>query len=471
MSRSIHFFDITSHLAALGTSVVMSSFAAPACYAFARAFSCRARVAPRHVARRVGHAPLRFPSAPKLWTVTCSSADDRFSFLRPGDLDGRNRGDISIGCEVDIVLKADQGTGRVTRGLVREFLTNSKFHPQGIKVRLVDGGIGRVERIVQGDDNGESNNVGNNSETGTYHTTQQKQSSDANARERGTKELSNDSNNSSQKQSAKPKQKKQKSSETSSLLSTVYLSNIPKALSKADVNWLVEEIPGVTGLRLPKRGGKNMGYSFITCESETSASVVIATLNGMELEGKPLVAERAKTKTRDTEEEKTPGKTSKSAATAQGKGRPETSDSSGDKKPKKKKGKQWKQETCNVDEDEDPTEKVDPILVARAEMEAEAILEMERARRAARKQMELAEAVAAERREKEAAAERRTTAMLSERAARAEAAAKAAQTKRDREEAVRQEAIALGPVVVDPNWETELLELAEELAQLRASVE
>jgi hypothetical protein len=44
---------------------------------------------------------------------------------------------------------------------------------------------------------------------------------------------------------------------------TVYLSNIPKVLSKSDVQWLVGDIPGVSGLRLPKRGGKNMGYSFI----------------------------------------------------------------------------------------------------------------------------------------------------------------------------------------------------------------
>ena len=43
--------------------------------------------------------------------------------------------------------------------------------------------------------------------------------------------------------------------------------------------------------------------------------------------------------------------------------------------------------------------------------------------------------------------------------------------KRDREEALRREAVALGPIVVDPQWETELLELAEELAALRASVE
>ena len=51
------------------------------------------------------------------------------------------------------------------------------------------------------------------------------------------------------------------------------------------------------------------------------------------------------------------------------------------------------------------------------------------------------------------------------------AAAAGVGEKRDREEAMRREAVALGPIVVDPRWETELVELAEELAALRASVE
>ena len=190
----------------------------------------------------------------------------------------------------------------------------------------------------------------------------------------------------------------------------MYLSNIPKALSKADVRWLVEEIPGVTGLRLPKRGGKNMGYSFITCDSEASANAVIAAVHGMELEGKALVAERARTETR-------------SAGDAADKDQKKTEM---DKGKKQKRGKQWKRDAQEEEEEEEEDAAVDPIAAARAEMEAEAILELERARRAAKKQMEAAEAVAAERRAKEAAAEARTTAMLAERRRRAEAAASAA---------------------------------------------
>ncbi len=49
---------------------------------------------------------------------------------------------------VDIVLKSDQRTGRRTRGVVKEILTNSAQHPHGIKVRLQDGRVGRVQEII-----------------------------------------------------------------------------------------------------------------------------------------------------------------------------------------------------------------------------------------------------------------------------------------------------------------------------------
>lgn len=62
--------------------------------------------------------------------------------------DGRIRGNIARGVEVLVVLKRDQRTGKLTRGVVKDLLTRSKSHPRGIKVRLVDGRIGRVREIV-----------------------------------------------------------------------------------------------------------------------------------------------------------------------------------------------------------------------------------------------------------------------------------------------------------------------------------
>ncbi len=62
-------------------------------------------------------------------------------------MNGQNRKDIKPGIEVEVVLKADQATEKLTRGVVAEILTSSEFHPRGIKVRLTDGQVGRVQNI------------------------------------------------------------------------------------------------------------------------------------------------------------------------------------------------------------------------------------------------------------------------------------------------------------------------------------
>ena len=63
-------------------------------------------------------------------------------------MDGRNRANIRPGIEVAIVLKADQRNGALTQGVVQNILTNSLFHPHGIKVRLTNGEVGRVKEIL-----------------------------------------------------------------------------------------------------------------------------------------------------------------------------------------------------------------------------------------------------------------------------------------------------------------------------------
>ncbi|EJR68082.1 MULTISPECIES: YwbE family protein [Bacillus cereus group] len=64
-------------------------------------------------------------------------------------MNGQKRSNIAPGLEVDLVLKQDQRTGKLTRGIVKDILTNSPSHPHGIKVRLQDGQVGRVQNIVQ----------------------------------------------------------------------------------------------------------------------------------------------------------------------------------------------------------------------------------------------------------------------------------------------------------------------------------
>lgn len=50
------------------------------------------------------------------------------------------------GAGVFVILKEDQPTGQETRGVVAEVLTSGN-HPRGIKVRLRDGQVGRVQRM------------------------------------------------------------------------------------------------------------------------------------------------------------------------------------------------------------------------------------------------------------------------------------------------------------------------------------
>ena len=61
--------------------------------------------------------------------------------------DGTKRTDILSGLKVSIVLKQDQRTGKLTKGIVRDILTKSATHPHGIKVRLENSLVGRVKTI------------------------------------------------------------------------------------------------------------------------------------------------------------------------------------------------------------------------------------------------------------------------------------------------------------------------------------
>jgi uncharacterized repeat protein (TIGR03833 family) len=63
-------------------------------------------------------------------------------------MDGTERKDVRPGLTVDIVMKQDQRTGRLTRGVVKDVLTKSPHHPHGIKVRLETGEVGRVKEVI-----------------------------------------------------------------------------------------------------------------------------------------------------------------------------------------------------------------------------------------------------------------------------------------------------------------------------------
>ena len=64
-------------------------------------------------------------------------------------MDGQLRINIKPGILVDVVLKKDQPTGKLTRGHVKKILTNSSTHHHGIKVMLVEQNlVGRVQKIL-----------------------------------------------------------------------------------------------------------------------------------------------------------------------------------------------------------------------------------------------------------------------------------------------------------------------------------
>jgi len=64
------------------------------------------------------------------------------------NFDGKNRKNVQIGIEVEIVLKEHQRTGELTNGIVKRILTKSPNHPHGIKVMLDTGEVGRVKNII-----------------------------------------------------------------------------------------------------------------------------------------------------------------------------------------------------------------------------------------------------------------------------------------------------------------------------------
>ena len=64
-------------------------------------------------------------------------------------MDGTNRNSIRQGLRVHIIEKHNQRSGKLTEGLVKDILTNSGYHPHGIKVRLDTGKIGRVKHIIE----------------------------------------------------------------------------------------------------------------------------------------------------------------------------------------------------------------------------------------------------------------------------------------------------------------------------------
>ena len=59
------------------------------------------------------------------------------------------RSAIARGTAVWVIEKENYGTKKYTQGIVKDILTSDSQHSRGIKVRLTDGTIGRVQWLVE----------------------------------------------------------------------------------------------------------------------------------------------------------------------------------------------------------------------------------------------------------------------------------------------------------------------------------
>ena len=78
-------------------------------------------------------------------------ADETGVYCRSKNMDGTIKANIKPGMRVNIILKKDQRSGILTEGIVKDLLTSAPKHHRGIKVRLEDGQIGRVQEIIEED--------------------------------------------------------------------------------------------------------------------------------------------------------------------------------------------------------------------------------------------------------------------------------------------------------------------------------
>jgi uncharacterized repeat protein (TIGR03833 family) len=318
--------------------------------------------------------------------------------------------------EVRLVRRpgASAGDAATAVGEISDFVTNSSFHADGIKVRLKSGEIGRVTRARWDDEDDEDEVHEDEDEDEDARQTSSSAATTSNGGERAGEALR-----------------------------TAYVSGVSKSSAAADVKALASGLPGVKNVRVPVRGGSHMGYMFIECADGDGMRGVIEALHGREFHGKALVAERAKE----------------------------------DPKPKKKKPKtdaasaKLKTKKTKTRAELEAEAAARRILDARAQMEADALLELERAKRRRERELEVRERELEVQRALDLDRERRARNLLERRAAAAQARAERARAAADARESALSAARALGDVRIDPSWRPRADALRETLARLRVDAD
>lgn len=341
---------------------------------------------------------------------------------------GRRRDALSLGVEVDIVVtprpgEPRDGAPRTSSGVISDFVTNSSFHEDGIKVRLSNGDIGRVRRVVALDEAAED------AEEDAAEDEDDEEENDDD-RAAASEDASSSSSSSSSSVSTK-------NDGVATAKRTVHVSSVTRQMDKAALKEFAMSIDGVVNARVPVRQGGHMGYMFLECVNGDAMRRVIAELDGYELSGKALGA------------------------------RPAKSD------PIKKKGKEPKatkrEKKSKAQLAEEAAEK--RILDARAQMEAEALLELERFQRRRERELEAERVKLEAQRALEEERERKARILLEQRTAKAEARARRAKLAAESRAELVRDARNLGDVVVDPSWRPRIVNLRDRLNALRVDVD
>ena len=366
--------------------------------------------------RRIHH---RVSSVARASSSSSSSRD-----VDEDALTGRRRDALSLGVEVEIVVtprpgELRDGTPRTSSGEISDFVTNSSFHEDGIKVRLSNGDIGRVRRVVALD-RAAAATVAEDEDD------EQEEDEQENDDDRVDASADASSSSSSTKNDGATTAKR-----------TVHVSSVTRQMDKAALKEFAMSIDGVVNARVPVRQGGHMGYMFLECVNSDAMRRVIAELDGYELSGKALGARPAK-----SDAIKKKGKEPK-----------------GTKREKKSKAQLA----------EEAEEK--RILDARAQMEAEALLELERFQRRRERELEAERVKLEAQRALEEERARKARILLEQRTAKAEARARRAKLAAESRAELEREARNLGDVVVDPSWRPRIVNLRERLTALRVDVD
>jgi uncharacterized repeat protein (TIGR03833 family) len=391
--------------------------------------------APQSLHRVTRHGRGQFRGLRAAKTCAAKGASD--------DETGRRREALALHQRVEIRVTprpgADPSADIRAVGTITDFLTNSSYHAEGIKVRISTGAIGRVTRVDPVDDAEGAEDCEQDDDDEEEEDEDDKamsMSSDVNAPSRASSNAS------------------ASSSEETVAVRTAHVSNVSKSAPKAEVKGIAENLPGVVNVRVPTRTGGHMGYIFIECVDGDAVKSVIAKLHGVEFHGKTLDAKFAKSDPKPKPPKKK--KVEKKSTEAKGTGAKlkTLEETAGERK---------------MREQAEETER--RILQARTSMEVDALLELERAKRKRDREQKAIEEQEALRRTLEEDRERRARNVLEQRRLNAERRAARAQAAADARDALERRARELGDITLPSSWALDVRALRDKIDRLRIDAE